>query len=229
MQISGVFLGGAVVGGVLAAACGFDFFPGQRAESVQLTKMRGEVQSLRTAVSERDTELMEAVLSREDQERDLTSLRRELSESHRALVDLAKSEAAKRRTLDRRVASLSDSAERARKERFRHRAEIESLEVSLAGLEAESFDLMLKVFRERRAEDDAVFVSDYLDSGASEARKRELVVHLRRHSPEVLLSLAHGPRLVPAMARESESRLAPTALPESSTTTIRPATESKEP
>src|SRR5687767_4878171 len=47
---TGVFFGGVVVGGVLAAAGGFDLFPEERTNGVQLSEARHSLEKLKDAI-----------------------------------------------------------------------------------------------------------------------------------------------------------------------------------
>ena len=206
MQSAAAFLGGAVVGTVLSAACGFDLFREEERDGSR--DGSGEVR----ARGEEDLEQTKALLSKakdllasaDERSRTLSSSVKDLEKENARLRENAKIGVAEREKELRRVAE-SSAASRVAAERFR--GDLEKLQVQLASANhasrASAHELeqwktainrqALRFFARERCVEDAPFASEYLASPGSRDEKRALLLELIQRNKTMLLSLSHEP------------------------------------
>ena len=199
MQNSAVFVGGALLGGVLVAACGFDLYPVE--EEAQLAFDYVKARNVRL---ERDLEV-----SREDGRRLLESQTMVWDEGFRARQDLALSRknfeaacedlALAQSDNDVLNASVSDLQEEmvllgeelllTREDLSRFRGELGLARESNELIREDLFRMVLRFFAVPRSPADRDLAAAFLSSECDTGDIIALVLELRRSNPELLLSL----------------------------------------
>jgi len=191
MQSSATFFGGAVLGGILAAACGFDLFPGEGTDPASRT----------------DREL-ESDLRR--QNKSLEEVRLALSRSQEHADELqSRLETEQRARKSSRISAASREARRVARAKA-HTAELARLREKVAGAEetlavataevrktkGQLHRQLLRFFARGRDPRDAVLVSEYLASGPSKEEQQDLFLQLIKWNKEVLQALPRDPSRV---------------------------------
>jgi len=186
MEKSAVFFGGLLLGVVLSAACGLDLFPNGNLESAAARKLKGELEMVRgeLEVVRNGSRLHQARLEQRDKEieRCTSELR---SAAKRSGEDLA---AARDDWMDERGRLEAELFDLRRREAAAV-AEAGGGERRLEQFLASEHERLLRVLARPSGEPDAALVTEYLASDASEARKRSLLLFLKEHRADVLLSL----------------------------------------
>lgn len=209
------FIGGVVLGAVLAGAFGVDFFPTGANEGPGL-KARGELHGLRREVAA----YREALLQREAE---LAGAKKELQIAlepapEGVLVNAAVSaQSAERVALERRAEELSGALAKVTEQLHDVTGQLESRDGRLASqngvleetgltlaslrgtverrdtlvtvLREEWHESLMRFLRRREGPGDAMLVAKYLSSAQSDERKRELLLYLRQNRPGTLLAL----------------------------------------
>lgn len=209
MQRAAAFFGGAVLGGVISAACGFDLFreDGDSARRVALERSQEELQKTKGLLAkarellsksgERTGELtvMTGALDASIVERPGSSRERD-ERSHLLEEQLGKSRA----EADR----LRGEAARLANEAAAARHAFASAAVEVRKWKGQIHQQLLRFFSKERNAEDATLVSQYLASSISKDEKQALVLELIKRNKEVLLSLPHE-ATEPERARVEES------------------------
>lgn len=186
MEKSAVFFGGLLLGVVLSAACGLDLFPSGNLEPAAARKLKGELEIVRgeLEVVRIGSRLHKTRLEQRDKEIGrLTSELRSAAKRSGEDLDSARDDWMDER--GRLEAELFDLRDR------------EAAAVAQAGVDqrrfeqvlASEYERLLRVLARPSGEPDATRVTEYLASDASEARKRSLLLFLKEHRADVLLSL----------------------------------------
>ncbi|MBI4601873.1 MAG: hypothetical protein HY721_07915 [Planctomycetes bacterium] len=220
MQTSAVFFGGAVVGAVIAAACGLDLFPEDREGSPELEAARDEAQKARAAGAR-----AKAALDAAEARARALAERAEKAEK----VDLAAKAAREReatQTTERAEAGrLRAEIDQRRGEDGRLRAELASARTLAAHataevgrIRSEARDLLRHLFARERDPADAAVVSRYLAT-ASKEDQQALILALIPRNKHLLLEMPAAPAgggtepdaaaLKPAAAPDAEGGRSP--------------------
>jgi hypothetical protein len=199
MHSTGVFFGGLAVGGILAAACGFDLFPEERGERRALEGARTELREVKSVL----------VRTQEISRREAARAA-ELEAQVAALRERGAGHAALEQTHVRQTAE----ADLLRRESARLGAELRAALAAALAAQAESrrlrrdvLEQIIDFFALERGPHDAALVSRFLATDAAKEEKQALVLELIKRNKEVLLALPHGTgpgeaAIEPAAARE---------------------------
>lgn len=225
MQRAATFFGGVCLGGILAAACGFDLFrrESESGEKALLANLDVEARQARALVNESKSLLREyesriAALSEKLQHKDveLSSLRSGPPPSMGGIAARASASEAQARAestgLKAELARLSQEVEVARKGR-------EAAQAEAARWEGLLRDQILRFFARERDDADATIASEYLARSPNKESIQELILALIQRNKPILMSLPHDPAgegglgaakgdVVPASAHE-KGELAP--------------------
>jgi len=199
MQHSAVFLGGALLGGVLAAACGFDLYPIEEAAHSTLVDLRSRSDGLERALGDARIEhrrtleaqaLAAAVSGRLGDDLELS--RRELATARRDL-DTARAEkdtlAGRLDDVESDAAAIAAELALARDERTQLAAALARAHGATLATRRDLSALALRFFSTPRPAADLDLAAAFLSGDRREGEILALVVELRRYSPELLLSL----------------------------------------
>jgi len=199
MHSTGVFFGGLAVGGILAAACGFDLFPGGRGDGRASEAARTELKEARSALARaaesarraeaRSVEL-EAKLAAARDRQGLDAGLEKVIASRSAEADFLRSEAAH---LGAELRAAREAAQAAQSENRRLRRDV--------------LHHILDYFARERSPAEAGLVTRYLATDASKEEQHALVLELLKRNREAMLARpqAEGDPAVaiePAAARE---------------------------
>ncbi len=211
MQKAAAFFGGAFLGGVLSAACGFDLFRDDREREPRET-IAGLKEELRgtKALLDQSKELLRTTDSRAKALGEKLASREVAPAGRTAQAELAqvRPELAAYRG---EIARLQTEIEANRRSRDAAADEARRWESLLK-------DQVLSFFSRERDEWDAALASKFLAAAGSKEAQQELILALIRRNKPILMSLPHGEgseggfgaasaELAPATAREGESTL----------------------
>lgn len=189
MNTSAVFFGGVVVGGVLAAACGFDLFPEERTKGVQLSEARDALGKLKDAIVRSEARAGELRSRLAQVETELGEQRTQLESASRLREEEA----------EKRVALCRAEAERANGDLAKVDGELLAARQTLAaaGADVKSaraavLDQLIRFFSRERDPIDARLVVDFLATGASSEEKQTLILEVLKKNKHLLLELPHG-------------------------------------
>ncbi|MEM7263225.1 MAG: hypothetical protein AAF488_14640 [Planctomycetota bacterium] len=208
MQQFVVFLGGAVLGAVLSAACGIDFFPSPLERGVSLARSRQIVSDLKRDAEGLRTDRDRALKNFRREERvasararDLVVVRGELAEARKAnrglIGDLGGSQH-RLRQANSQLASATSTISALRRDLNETEDE---LGLARSELRRQSFDF----FSRSRGPEDRELARTFLRGDGTLEEKREFIIQLKRRSPELLLTLGDPlPRPVVAEVDEPE-------------------------
>jgi HD-GYP domain-containing protein (c-di-GMP phosphodiesterase class II) len=193
MQSSAAFFGGAVLGGILAAACGFDLFPGEGIDP--------------TAVSLRERELDEELRR---QQESFAQMQQGLAWSQEQADRLQSKLASAHRAKTRSQQAVASAQALDRVQAKAHHEEVARLRGDLAGAnerlaraatevrktQEQLHRQLVRFFARGRDAFDAVLVSEYLASEPSRDEQQEVVLQLIKWNKDVLQALPHDPARV---------------------------------
>ncbi|HVR76436.1 MAG TPA: hypothetical protein VMT52_19055 [Planctomycetota bacterium] len=192
MHTSAGFFGGVVVGGVLAAACGFDLFPEERTNGVQLTEAREALEKLKGAIVRSEARAGDLRSRLAQAETDLGERRTQLESANRE-------RRVSEEEVEKRVLQSRAEAERAHGDLAKVDEELSAARRTLAaaGADVKSartavLDQLLRFFSRERDPVDARLVADYLATGASREEKQTLILEVLKRNKHLLLDLPHG-------------------------------------
>jgi hypothetical protein len=197
-----LFFGGLLLGGLLSAACGFDLFSPEAARREALLAEKEARQRSEAALE------IEQARARE-LSRKLARLEEEseaLSREHALAVEAAAALARAASVLGRELAEKSERLEAVDSHAARLERELSEARREASRLLAELDLQALRFFSRPRPADDVDLAGECLLRDGALAEKREVVVNLRRYSPDLLLSLRSRPA-------ERPGRLAPGVSP----------------
>jgi hypothetical protein len=192
MQHSAVFLGGALLGGVLAAACGFDLYPieetahatlvAARARSADLDKELEVVHDDQRRLLESEAE---ARVGAGRMAQDLELVRQELDTARADKETIVNRLDDRDHQLDR----LSEELVLTRADLTRFRGELAAARDAADDARSDLFALALRFFSVPRPESDRGLAAAFLSSDRTPGELVEFVLNLRYNSPDLLLSL----------------------------------------
>ena len=220
MHTAAVFFGGAMLGGVLSAACGFDLFRGMKTGADAVPPARPPAASNADELPR----LKEALASVRGEADRMKARSGDLEKAVERLTTQAGSGEDKFRLLNERVARSNADAERARGELSRLSGEVASsrraaldLVSQVSKLRRERQTMALRFVERSRGAEDVPLVAEYLHSDASLEEKDAFLRALIPFNKDLLLSLPRESAAVRALlGGEGDSKPLPAALsPES--------------
>jgi len=197
MQHSATFLGGVALGGLLAAACGFDLYPIE--ETARMTLVAAQARSVdiekKLEAHRADQRLL--ILSEASARGELDMARGELGTARGELDTMrAQNERLANRVDDgqHQVDRLTDELALTRADLGRLGGELAFARESAEAVREDLFALGLRFFSVPRPQSDRDIAAAFLSSDRTTDELVALVLNLRYESPDLLLSLGFARR-----------------------------------
>lgn len=192
MQHSAVFLGGAVLGGIISAACGFDLYPIEEAAYSKVNVLKAHTAELEASLAQSREEHRKLAEAEANARTDVDRVRADLALA-RQDISIVQGEnqtyAARLDELSSQIEDLTGELTITQEDLSRLQGETLLAREAARTVQDDLFTLGLRLFSIPRPETDRDLAAAFLLSGRPTEQLQELVLQLRYHSPNLLLSL----------------------------------------